>query len=67
MHDRAGQGSGDAFHLLDLGDHHAAEFIDRVGLRAHDHVIGAGDVLCLNPPGTRAMVSATDDALPTSV
>src|SRR5881392_2446694 len=46
--DRAGQSARDAVHLLDLGDHHATQLVDRVGLCAHDHVVGAGDVLGLD-------------------
>ena len=47
VNDRARQGSGDAVHLLDLRDHHAAQCVDGVGLGAHDHVVGTGDVLGL--------------------
>ena len=49
--DRTGQGAGDALHLLDLGDHHAAELVDGVGLGPHDHVVGTGDVLGLQDAG----------------
>ena len=45
MHHRAGEGSGDAVDVLDAGDHELAEQVDVVGLGAHDHVVGAGDIL----------------------
>src|SRR4051794_26609556 len=48
MYDRTGQSSGDAVHLLDSGDHHAAEFVDRFGPGPDDDVIGTGDVLGLD-------------------
>src|SRR5690242_2324408 len=51
MDDGAGKGPRDAVHLLDLRDHHAAEFIDRLGLGAHDDVVRAGDVLGLYHSG----------------
>src|SRR5690349_15100393 len=47
MDDRAGQGTGDAVHLLDLGDHHPAEVVDGVRLGPHDHVIRSCHVLGL--------------------
>src|SRR4051794_36198593 len=48
MDDRAGQGTGDAVHLLDLRDHHAAEVVHGVGLGPHDHVIRSCHVLGLD-------------------
>ncbi|GGZ08405.1 hypothetical protein GCM10010385_67090 [Streptomyces geysiriensis] len=48
MNDRTGQGAGDAVHLLDLGDHHATQLVDGVGLGADDDVIGSCHVLGLD-------------------
>ena len=68
VHDRAGQRAGDALDRLDPGDHELAQVVDRLGLGAHDHVVGAGDVLGLGDAAdARGPRSATAAALPTSV
>src|SRR5215213_4228149 len=43
--DGTGQRAGDAVDRLHAGDDQAAELVDRLGLGADDHVVGAGDVL----------------------
>src|SRR4051794_35422070 len=53
MHDRAGQGAGDAVHSLDLRDDQLAELVDALRLGAHDDVIGSRDVLCEGDPRDR--------------
>ncbi len=66
--DGAGEGAGDAVDELDLGDDHAAELVDGVGLGPQDHVVGAGHVVGLDDARRgRGTASTTADALPTSV
>ena len=66
--DGAGQGAGDAVEGLHLGDDQLAELVDVAGLGAHDHVVGAGDVLGEGDAlDLRRSRCATSAALPTSV
>ena len=45
VHDGAGERAGDAVDHLHPAHDHLAELVDRRGLGAGDHVVGAGDVL----------------------
>ena len=48
IHHGAGERAGDPVDLLDGRHHEPAELVERVGLRLHDHVVGAGDVVGLH-------------------
>src|SRR5665647_2313487 len=61
VHDRAGEGPGDARDVLDLGDDQLAEIVDGTGLNACDDVIRTSDVLGHGDPG--GSVLATTDAM----
>ena len=50
-----------------LRDDELAQLVDVLGLRAHDHVVGPGDVLGGDHPRMPAISAATAAALPTSV
>lgn len=45
MDNRASQSAGDAPYKLHSGDHELPQLIHVCGLRSHDHIIGAGDIL----------------------
>src|SRR5881392_126071 len=47
VHHGAGERPGYPWHRLDVRGDQTAEFVDVVGLGAHDDVVGAGDVLRL--------------------
>src|SRR5580658_2166210 len=47
MHYGAGESPGDTRYALDLGYDQTAKVIHVVGFSAHDHVVGAGDVVSL--------------------
>ena len=54
VHDRAGQRARDALDRLDAGHDQLPQFVDGLRLGAHDHVVGAGDVLGFGDTGDRA-------------
>src|SRR5580658_652426 len=56
VHHGAGERPGNARHGLDVGRDQPAELVDVVGLRAHDHVVRAGDVFRLRDSGDLSYV-----------